>query len=250
MDADKLISVAYKRCNFRVKPALHSSRSAKGISRSASDGNHTAAVTKPGHTSSSSQPHNPQSGISSIGSGSGRQLISPRLRTNQGLGAVPDVLVGIGLAHVGPRVASTPSSDSINFHVSSPRMSEGGEEEKIALQRANSWSIGRPPIEASSAVDFSLKATVSADRISFSGRPISITKATKPDPLRLSVNADYRYSEKERESIVAADLRLSAEYLSAQKFKNRGKKILPTINGELNFYRADIAVWRRSFRLL
>ena len=105
-------------------------------------------------------------------------------------------------------------------------------------------------MEAASPSDFNVKSTVSTDRINFSNRPVSISKAIKTDPLRLSVNADYRYSEKERESIVAADLRLSAEYLSAQKLKNRGKKLLPTINGELNFYRADIAVWRRSFRYL
>ena len=249
MDADKLISIAYKRCNFRVKPALHSSRPAASNSRSmsnSSDGRPAAAATKPVQASSSqTQTQNPPPGSGKTGNTSGRQLISPRLRTNQGLGAVPDVLVGIGLAHVGPRsAAASASTDSINLN------NGDKEEEKIAFQRAHSWSIGRASMEAALPSDFNVKSTVSTDRINFGNRPVSISKATKTDPLRLSVNADYRYSEKERESIVAADLRLSAEYLSAQKLKNRGKKLLPTINGELNFYRADIAVWRRSFRYL
>jgi hypothetical protein len=70
------------------------------------------------------------------------------------------------------------------------------------------------------------------------------------DSWRLSTGGDfdYHHSDQERDSVSARDLRLSAEYLSTQKFKKRHTRVTVQRNGELNFYRADIAVWRRSFR--
>jgi len=79
---------------------------------------------------------------------------------------------------------------------------------------------------------------------------LSGTAARRSNSIRLSDHpqspADLSSGFRGSESMCAKDLRLSAEYLSAQKIKRR--RIVTYRNGDFNFYRADIAVWRKSFR--
>lgn len=242
VDADKLIAVAYKRSSFRVKPAF----------RSTSLAGQTAHPTQ-------------RQGSNNNSSNSGL-FVSPRLHTShEGLGAVPDNLIGIGLAHVGPAssLALAPIAAAgrdrerdkdNNSGSESPTRENLGDQgrdkdmERSSLHRASSWSGGRLSVDTTFPDrDSAVLRSASSGRGSFNNRPNS-ARGSKPDPLRLSSSADYRYSERERESISASDLRLSAEYLSAQNMSKRSKKSLRFVNGEFNFYRADIAVWRRSFR--
>lgn len=255
IDADQLIAVAYK--GYTPKPFLYKIQLSPKVSTS---------------KSAASTLVSPRPLSQAAGAGSASELANPRLKTRHiAHVAVPMDLIGIGLAHMGPDVSP---------EAPSPRTS--AYEENFAYLEAVG-TIGEPTPNSSRANSAESAASTGAgesptgspvkgnllEQLSFGspngGPKVRIPSYRSPSKDSTSNSNSFSYStstdrnsftgsaERPRSFRQFTPLQVSADQLSYEAYiaqnphKAQGVR---KVNSRkvLNFNRADIALWRSSFR--
>jgi hypothetical protein len=247
MDADALIALAYK--GFTTKPLLYR------IS--------VTPTVSPKESNNKKAGQDAARALRSVSVGSASDVANPRLRASNKLqGAVPADLIGIGLAHIGPDkcpqspvprteaytenlayldlvgTIGEPSSNSNRNSFNSTAGVNGGSATTTPVKSGGvAFAAGNTLLSraASAAATFRSPArerreSADGDRNSFSGasgRPRSIRQFTP--------------------------LEVSSEQLNYETYIQQNPQKAPGVrkrraNKVLDFYRADIALWRSSYR--
>lgn len=191
-----------------------------------------------------------------FGTSSSRESLynSPRLRPSSVYGNVPPELIGIGFAHMGPmyvkkRTESTATDAGSEKTENRERLMS---EEYVDLTAHSNEETQRD--EAPIKIDVS---SGSSSPVSNSSHSPSLSPSTSPRNNNTSsttnlstdsVDDDISFANPEVLLSRASEYRNNTQLFQNQNLVKKTRKNRKFKNGEFNFYRADITLWRASFR--
>lgn len=216
IDADKLIAAAYK--SYRTKPIL------KKVNANKSNANVPVGLDV-------------------------ATTISPRLSNKSSMGAVPAELRGLGLAHTGPADAYEKMMARLSEHIAEVEppsgSTSGGTVSEDPTSPTRSIGDGRGTLEP----DIMQVAQEVSDKLLMNDN--SNTDGVDTDG-PTDVDDDPVFAQPElimhrfTESSIVSNHMFSAQY-AKKLHKKKVARAVPR-DGEFDFHRCDIALWRASFR--
>jgi hypothetical protein len=243
IDADALIALAYK--GYSPKPLTYKIAVGPPTVSPIPSARKVAEGGSGGKTASGR----------SVSVGSVSEVANPRLRgSNKQQGAVPAELIGIGLAHIGPDKcpdSPVPRTDAYEENLAYIDAVGTIGEPTGNSSRANSSdsSVGTPT--KNSGVAFAFGNTL-LSRTSGSGQEFRSPVKERKDSVE-SRGSFSSTSGRPRSIRQFTPLQVSSEQLSYEAYMLQYPQKAPGVRKKgkstvLNFHRADIALWRSSFR--
>jgi hypothetical protein len=176
-------------------------------------------------------------------------LISPRLTSKSFLGAVPKDLIGVGFAHTGP-------IDALEKYRAESSSSTSNEQQAVAETMIETRMVefgGRIENELSAAEAEAEEETYedSSATTPVPSTPEKATPSEKKYDDELMINPGVllnRVSEINRPGSFSEFKKQFDAKKGHPKPKRSDQRDRKARNGEFSFYRADIALWRSSFR--